>query len=43
MDFVKAVLGAVTLILILSTGVAGAKDQAADAPSKEQLQRLYVE
>ncbi len=43
MNFMKAVLGAVTLILVLSTGVAGAKDQAADAPNKEHLQRLYVE
>ncbi|MBW1882076.1 MAG: hypothetical protein JRJ58_01000 [Deltaproteobacteria bacterium] len=43
MNFVKAALGAVTLILVLSTGAAGAKDQAAGAQNKEQLQRLYVE
>ena len=43
MNFARTVLGAVTLILVLSTSFAGAKDQAADAPSKEQLQRLYVE
>ena len=44
MNIARTVLGAVTtLCLVLSTGAAGAEDQTADAPSKEQLQQLYIE
>jgi len=44
MNFAGTVVAAASaLTLVLSTGAVGAKEQAAEAPSKEQLQRLYIE